>query len=154
LGQTECLQIFYLRPAQPGPSQLRFCVWSSPACSVSAQVPCLFLPGPRCLPSSGPAIFWSLSRSVWTDWGQSVFLSWEEVYCIVTALGRDSAISSSHTSYPAYMRGPSCLPLATCGPSGPPHTTYCLAGLLVRTQVHLDRSFRQDSMYGGTPSGI
>jgi len=73
-------------------------------------------------------------------------------------------ISSSHTSYPAYMCGPSCLPLAahclgspqdTHGLSGPPHMTYYLAGLLVRTPDSLlDWSFCQDSNHGGTPSGI
>jgi len=71
------------------------------------------------------------------------------LYCIVTAPCKDWPISSSHTSYPAYMRSPSCLPLAahhlgslqdTRGLSRPPHTTYCPAGLLVRTQVHCQTS--------------
>jgi len=68
-------------------------------------------------------------------------------------------ISSSHVPYPAYMHGPSCLPMAThcpgspqdtCGPSDPPHTAYFLAGLLVRTPGSLlDQSFCQGSMHGG-----
>src|SRR5882724_6675502 len=74
------------------------------------------------------------------------------------------SISSAHASYPAYMHGPSCLPLAThrlgspqdtCGPSGPPHMAYCLASLLVRTPCSLSNQlFCQDSMHGGAPSGI
>jgi len=70
-------------------------------------------------------------------------------------------LSSAHTSYPAYMCGPSCLPLAThhpgspqdtCGLSGPPHMAYCLAGLLVRTPCSLsDWLFCQDSVHGGAP---
>jgi len=73
-------------------------------------------------------------------------------------------ISSSHALYPTHMCGPLCLPLATLhlsspqdthGPSGVPHMTYCPASHLVRTPHSLsDWSFCQDSMHGGTPSGL
>src|SRR5882724_4538381 len=83
---------------------------------------------------------------------------------LVTHFPGSPPISSSHASYPAYMCSPSCLPLATCHPGSPqdtcglsglPHMAYCPAGLLVRTPLSLmDQSSFQDSMHGGTPSGI
>jgi len=63
------------------------------------------------------------------------------VYCIVTALGRDSAyIIITHFLSSIYVRSL----MSTIGytwPSGPPHMTYCPAGLLVRIQVHSDQLF-------------